>query len=65
MDDIPITRELFKSGNSTVLTIPPEILDKAGFEKGDSVAFSITGSGEIRLKRASDIQDEAEAPAGD
>lgn len=34
---ITASRILRQSGNSTVLTIPPQLLDGAGLEAGDSV----------------------------
>jgi antitoxin component of MazEF toxin-antitoxin module len=49
---IVVTRELFSSGNSTVLTIPPDILEEAGFELGDEVAFNVDDDGGIVLRDA-------------
>ena len=63
MKDVPLTRELHRSGNSTVLTIPPDILEKAGIEKGDQIAFSVTEDGEIRLNTKRDTNNELQAGA--
>lgn len=49
---VVVTRRLFSSGNSTVLTIPPDILEDAGFEQGDKLSFEVNGSGGIVLREA-------------
>jgi antitoxin component of MazEF toxin-antitoxin module len=49
---IVVTRELFSSGNSTVLTIPPAILEEAGFEQGDEITFNVDDEGGIVLRNA-------------
>ena len=48
-------RKIRSSGNSTVLTIPPQVLDVAGLEAGDGVEISADlETGEIRLRKADD-----------
>lgn len=45
-------RKIRSSGNSTVLTIPPQILDVADLEAGDGVEITADmDSGEIRLTK--------------
>ena len=34
------TRPLRKSGNSVVVSIPPEVLETAGLERGDTIELS-------------------------
>lgn len=46
---ISLTRKLRRSGNSTVLSIPPEILDAADLEASDEVAFAIDEDGNVVL----------------
>ena len=48
--EVRATRELRRSGNSVVVSIPPAILHEAGFQKGDGVVL-VAGSdgGEIKL----------------
>ncbi len=49
---------LRQSGNSTVVTIPPAILEAAGFEQGDkvSVTAQMDSTGRIVLSEAEDTQ---------
>jgi antitoxin component of MazEF toxin-antitoxin module len=50
-------RELRASGNSTVVTIPPQILQQAGLERGDEVELvAELGSGQITIQ--SKIEDD-------
>jgi len=58
-DEASATRRLRKSGNSTVVSLPPELLRKAGFEEGDEieVAAGFDG-GEIELRKSDDDADE-------
>ena len=53
-------RRVRESGNSTVVTIPPQVLDAAGIEVGDTVqvAASLNGDGEIVLRRLDDDDEE-------
>jgi len=45
------SRALRESGNSVVLTIPPQILQQAGMESGDEVEMvAELGSGEISVQ---------------
>lgn len=44
--------KLVKQGNSTGLTLPVEILDRAGLKRGDEVAITVQGDGRIEITRA-------------
>lgn len=54
------TRSLYTSGGSTVIAIPPEMLDTADLENGDDLVISLElgNDGELRLRRASDVDEE-------
>ncbi len=56
------TRKLRDSGNSTVLTIPPEILDVADLEAGDEITLTADmESGKITIvKKESEESNDAE-----
>ena len=54
---VVVTRRLFSSGNSTVLTIPPDILEDAGFEEGDKLSFEVGRGGGIVLREAEEGAD--------
>lgn len=60
-----LTRKLHPSGNSTVLVIPPEILDAAELGAGDVVSFEVAGDDEVILREAAVGESEQEAPADD
>lgn len=48
-------RQLRESGNSVVLTVPPQILQQAGMQSGDDVELvAKLGSGEITLQCVED-----------
>ena len=48
-------RKLRQSGNSTVLTIPQEVLDAVGFESGERVAITAEMQGDsITIKPRDD-----------
>lgn len=49
---IEVDRTLRAGGNSTVVSIPPELLAQAGIKKGDSVVLATEpgGSGRIEIR---------------
>lgn len=54
-------RKLRDSGNSTVLTIPPEILDVADLEAGDEIEIQADmQSGEITIRKKEDEKESEE-----
>lgn len=55
------TRTVRESGNSVIVTIPPQILEGANFEVGDDVEISVDiESGDITVRRNDDPNDSAE-----
>jgi antitoxin component of MazEF toxin-antitoxin module len=42
--DEALVRPLYRSGNSTVVTIPPRVLEASGLAEGDGVAVTVDGS---------------------
>ncbi len=51
---ISLTRKLRRSGNSTVLTIPTEILETADLEADDEIEFALDNEGRIVLSKTED-----------
>jgi len=50
--EVRATRTIRKSGNSTAVVIPPELLDAAGFELGDDVDLVCDfDTGEVSMRR--------------
>lgn len=60
-------RKLRDSGNSTVLTIPPEILDVADLEAGDEIEITADmGTGKIEIvKKTGGDETESEDDSAD
>jgi antitoxin component of MazEF toxin-antitoxin module len=58
--EVRATRKVRKSGNSTAVVIPPELLDAAGFERGDDVDLvADLTSGDVVLRPAKSPPDDA------
>ena len=54
--EVVATRSLRTSGNSTVITIPPEVLDVADLAAGDDVTITADmSSGEILIVKKTDV----------
>lgn len=52
---VTATRKLRQSGGSTVLTIPPEVMDAMELEEGDDLVMQADyKDGEIRLRKSED-----------
>lgn len=49
---VSLTRKLRRSGNSTVLTIPSEILEEADLDREDKLGFSVDGDGQVTLTKS-------------
>lgn len=58
-------RTLRRSGNSVVVSLPPELLHEAGFQQGDEVTVAAGfGGGEITLRKSNpEAPPTDEAPA--
>ena len=54
-EEVRASRDLRESGSSTVLTIPPSVLDSLDLEGGDTIEIVADwGTEEIKLKPGSD-----------
>lgn len=52
------TGRLRRSGDSTVLTIPPEVLEQAGAGEGDRVTIAVPfGSSTIEVRRQQEAEE--------
>lgn len=51
---IRLSKELYRSGHSTVLTIPPEVLDALGWDRGDTVFLETDSDGLTVRREAAD-----------
>lgn len=47
-----VSVKLTRQGNSTGLRVPKEIMERAGFERGDEVVLSVNEPGLVTLKKA-------------
>jgi antitoxin component of MazEF toxin-antitoxin module len=58
-------RTVRRSGNSLVVSIPPQLLSAAGISEGDTVTISATldASGQITLQKVIDGENVAEVEA--
>lgn len=64
--EISAVRTLRKSGNSVVVSVPPEVLEQAGMGRGDTVSIvAAFGGEEITVRKGDSDDTEVETPPDD